>query len=285
MLGFERLGIPVETGGQGLKIGVSPFTVFDENGEGIRCGLDIGCLQKYEISRGRGEHRPWWEGEEGIFFFKVHAHPSALSEARRIFPMPQSLGRNAFVDAIPALRKQRAERHPTLDIFGVMTAGGLRAAACAQIKGGPWRSLVGIMKERKGSEIRSPASVRVPPIEATAYFRTMAQSRLALSLPSHGGNDGPWCSYRHVEAWALGVPVLTLRPKDYHVFNVHAAGGWFEIADDLSNLRSVLGQLLADADGVREAGERAATYYDENFSPERHAVYVLETIKNNRRTQ
>jgi hypothetical protein len=270
----------VEVCPTGPKIGISPFSIHYEGGSVARCGIDIGCLQKNELSRGKGESHPWWEGKPGIFFFKVHANPTLLDPEKRIFPMPQSIGRNVFVDSIPRLRTLRACQPNRLDVFGIMTAGGLRAEACFQVRAGGWHSLVGIMKDRKGSLRSTPRAVMVPPMDATTYFLTMAISRLALSLPSHGTNDGPWCSYRHVEAWALGVPVLTIRPKEYHVFG-DPKGCWYEMNDVLSNLKDTIDEALADREGLQSAGQRAARYFDENFSPERHAAYVLETIERN----
>jgi len=278
ILGFERLGIPVQIKAQSPKIGVTPFIVRYEDGRSVLCGHDIGCLQKNELSRGRGETHPWWEGKRDIFFFKVHASPTLLDPERLIFPMPQSLGRNIFLDLILPLRKWRTARKPTLDIFGVLAAGGLRAEACRIIKSGPWAAMVGIYKSRKGGT-PAPPDVFIPGLEPEDYLRAMATAELALSLPSHGGEEGPWCSYRHVEAWALGVPVLTIHPNAYHIFGEPGRGCWYGAAADLSDLKAVAERILADGyTPLDEAGRNAAAYFDAYFAPECHAEHVLHVI-------
>jgi hypothetical protein len=192
--------------------------------------------------------------------------------------MPQTLGRDIFLEMIKPLREQRAKLGPCRDIFGIFTAGGHRAEACRRIKDGPWTSVVGIGKGRKG-EPAPPRDVFRPLLSAPDYFETMAMTRLALSLPSHGMSEGPWCSYRHVEAWSLGVPVLTIKPKNYAVFKDPEPRPWIEIADDLSNLQDAIAAALADKERLEETGRAGAAYFDAHFTPERHAGHVLETIE------
>jgi hypothetical protein len=279
ILGFERLGIPTQIKAQGAKIGVTPFIVRYEDGRSVLCGHDIGCIQTSQLSQGKGEVDPWWRGREGIFFFKVHACPELLNPENRIFDMPQAVGHNAFLSALPQLRAKRADGIRKLDVFGILAAGGLREDACRKIKEGPWRTMVGIYKPRKGGA-PVPIDVSTPGLELDEYARTMATSKLALSLPSHGAAGGPWCSYRHVEAWALGVPVLTIHPSSYRVFGEPGRGCWFGAADDLSDLNGVVGFALADKfTPLEEAGRNAMEYFDRYFSPERHALHVLHTIE------
>jgi len=157
--------------------------------------------------------------------------------------------------------------------------GGLRAAACLKIKAGPWKSLVGIGTERKRSAEKIPPGVFLARLASTAYFRTMSTAEIAVSLPSHGAAEGPWCSYRNIEAWALGVPVLTIRPKNYFTFKEPEPGCWIEMAEDLSDLPAVISQALSDKGKLEEMGQAAMRYFDENFTPEQHARYVLGTIE------
>ncbi len=280
--GFQGLGIPVEIPSQGPKIGVTPFSVHFEDGTIAICGHDIGCREKHRLSRGTGEEHPWFEAARGpVFFFKVHAHPLLLGPAGGIFPMPQALGRDIYLEMIKPLREKRAKEGPSLDVFGIFAAGGQRAEACRRIQAGPWESLVGIGRGRKG-EPPPPRDVSRPLLSAPEYFEAMARTRLALSLPSHGMSEGPWCSYRHVEAWALGVPVLTFAPRNYAVFGDPAPRPWIEIADDLSDLQDAIAAALGDKERLEEIGQAGADYFDAHFTPERHAGHVLETIEANR---
>ena len=278
--GFRRVGLTVLIHTPGPKIGVTPFSVHFDSGAVVSCGHDIGCLDKAHLSQGKGEINPWWKGKADIFFFKVHATPAVLNSAARVFPMPQALGRNEFLPMIEGLRKARKSQKPAYDVFGLFTGGGSRAEACRRIKAGIWTSLVGIGRGRKGEG--APANdVYHPLMEMGGYFKTMATTRLALSVPSHGAGDGPWTSYRHVEAWALGVPVLTFKPKNYNVFGAPGAPlpCWVEVEDDFSNLADKVNEALGDADLLRWAGENAARYFDEHLSPEAHAAHVLRTIE------
>jgi hypothetical protein len=279
IVGFERLGLPVIQGAAGPKIGVTPFVVFYEDGSSVNCGHDIGCLEKNALSQGRGESRPWWKEHDDVFFFKVHANPAMLDPEKRIFPMPQALGRNIFINQIADLRALRSTLGTSIDVFGLFTGGGLRAEACRRIKAMPLKSQVGIGRGRRGGP-SVPPDVFSPLLPAESYFKTMARTKLALSLPSHGTNGGPWCSYRHVEAWALGVPVLTLAPKGYFVFGDPLPGAWFEVEDDLSNLHDTIDIALSRPEVLKSTGEFAAAYFDKYFAPERQAEYVLRTIEN-----
>ncbi|MCK9603957.1 MAG: hypothetical protein M0R66_06345 [Candidatus Omnitrophica bacterium] len=280
-LGFRNIGVKVIVEGEARKIGVIEFRLEFEDGREVTCGHDIGCLQKNELSRGKGEERPWWEGRIGeVFFFKTHASPSVLSTNRRIFPIPQAIGREVFLSMIPEERARVDRVPPTLDVFGVFTAGGARAEACRRVMEGPWKSIVGIMRRRKHSMDPLPLSIMTAPLDPGLYFKTMAASRLALSFPSHGeGGEGPWCSFRTVEAWSLGVPVVTFRPSNYYVFARPEEPFWFEVAADLSDLGLVLNEALSDSARLADFRARSRAHFDRHFAPVRVAEYVARTVE------
>lgn len=278
--GFHAAGAEVAVEGEPAKIGVIEFHLEFADGRVAVCGHDIGCLQKNELSRGKGETRPWWEDRVGeIFFFKTHASPSALDPSRRIFPIPQALGREVFLPMIPAMRARVDRGAASLDVFGVFTDGGVRVEACRRVKAGPWTSLVGIMKQRKGHS-PVPRDIVTAPLDPAMYFEAMAASRVALSFPSHGeGGDGPWCSFRTVEAWSIGVPVLTFRPSNYHVFAQPEEPFWLEVAADLSDFGPVLNAALEDPARLADFRARSREHFDHYFHPARVAEYVVRTVE------
>lgn len=278
--GFHAAGVDVAVEGEPAKVGVIEFRLEFADGRVAVCGHDIGCLQKNELSRGKGETRPWWADRVGeVFFFKTHASPSALDPSRRIFPIPQAIGREAFLAMIPAMR-ERVDRGPaSFDVFGVFTDGGARIEACRRVKAGPWTSCVGIMKHRKGHS-PVPRDIVTAPLEPAMYLEAMAASRIALSFPSHGeGGEGPWCSFRTAEAWSIGVPVLTFRPSNYHVFARPEEPFWFEVAADLSDFGPVLNAALEDSDRRADMREASRAHFDRHFRPARVAEYVVRTVE------
>lgn len=279
--GFREAGVEVVVEGKPEKIGVTEFHLLFDDGREAVCGHDIGCLQKHELSRGKGETRPWWGGRIGeVFFFKTHASPFILDPSRRIFPIPQALGRESFLSMIPAMR-ERIDRTPkALDVFGVFTAGGARVEACRKVKAGPWMSHVGVMKQRKGHHDSLPPGVVTAPLDPAIYFEAMASARLALSFPSHGeAGEGPWCSFRTVEAWALGVPVVTFRPSNYYVFACPEEPFWFEVSPDLSNLGPILNAALEDKKRLQDYRDRSRAHFDLHFTPERVVTYIAKIVE------
>lgn len=277
--GFHAAGVEVVIEGEPAKIGVIEFRLEFADGRAAVCGHDIGCLQKNELSRGKGETRPWWADRIGeVFFFKTHASPSALDPSRRIFPIPQAIGRETFPAMIPEMRARVDRGAASVDVFGVFTDGGARVEACRRVKAGPWTSLVGIMKQRKG-HLPVPREVVTAPLEPAIYLEAMASARLALSFPSVGTVEGPWCSFRMVEAWSIGVPVVTFRPSNYYVFARPEEPFWFEVAADLSDLGLVLNEALSDSARLADFRARSRAHFDRHFAPVRVAEYVARTVE------
>lgn len=266
--GFGLLGIRTDAAPLVEKTRAVPV-VLVYGSEKIKTFIDI-SVKANEIVEKYADGR--------AFYFKTHLNPAIAVEGRRIFPMPQTLGQMEFLDMIPKLRALRAGHEPKIDVFGVFTAGNLRSQACRIVLGlGLKRALVGINKSR-GKANLIPKDLRTPRIVSGAYFRMMAESRAALSIPSC---RGAWCSFRSVEAWSLGVPMLTVPPDNYVVFG-NPERCWIETRADLSDLGAMIGWTLDHKDKAREIGIRGMEYFDRFLRPERHAEHILRTVENGR---
>jgi glycosyltransferase involved in cell wall biosynthesis len=270
-LGFQSLGAKVIAPTKDEERAVVPFMVVLEGGSQVKCAIDVRIDNDKILGQADGE----------TFYFKTHINASLIDRKRRIFPMPQSLGRMEFLGEIGDLRARReAGKSPAVDVFGVFQGGGMREKAVAIAKSGKWDSIVGIYKPRS---VRSPIDrpILCSHLSPAKYFETMAAARIALSFSSHGSavNPGPWCSFRHVEAWSLGVPLITTPPNGYNVFGEHGRC-WIETKADLSDLFDKIGWALEHQGEAEAIGNRGREYFDHYLLPERHAGYVLETIEN-----
>jgi len=250
-----------------------PVDVKYSSGRVVRVFVDI-SVKKSNIDRARADGRS--------VYFKTHYNTDLLSEKQRIFPLPQAMGNIDFVDQLPILRRKRERRVEFFyDVFGLFSYNPQRAMAVDIVKRMGIASFVGINKipnSNRGATI--DPRILCPRISNARFIAEMSRSALAISFPSYRGfkGGGPWCSFRHVEAWAVGTPVVTIKPRAYAVIG-NPTPFWFETKDDLSDLSDVIRSALADERIRKEFSARSVAYFDEYHHPESVARYFLRTIE------
>jgi hypothetical protein len=268
--GLSRIGVKTQYPSRYENIAVVPIDVRYSATRVVRVYLDI-SVKKSTIDKTIADGRN--------IYFKTHYNTDLFSEKQRIFHLPQSLGNVGFVDQVPILRRKRERRGAFYqDVFGLFAYNDQRAAAVDIVKKMGITSLVGINKVRPVVVVdRRPLCAR---ISNDRFIAEMSRSALALSFPSYRGfaGGGPWCSFRHVEAWAVGTPVVTIKPRAYAVIG-NPEPFWFETKDDLSDLSDVIRAALADERTRKEFSARSIAYFDEYHHPESVARYFLRTIE------
>jgi hypothetical protein len=270
--GFRILGYEVRVGVERKVVAVPFRIVFTEKRE-VACCLDISVKKDAIV-------KEMWNGR--YYYFKTHLNPLLMLKYPRLYPIPQAMAHVEYLAVLRKLRKEREKREAegqlAPDVFGVFAYAKLRMDAVRIVKQMNVQSVVGINKKEAEGEV--PEDLRIERMDSGEYMRTMAISKLALAFPSYGGEAGrgPWASFRHVEAWALGVPVVTTKPMDY-LLPGEPNNAWIEVRKDLTDLKEKIEAALKDDALRKEIGKRGRRYFEQYFRPEHHAQYVLGVIE------
>lgn len=272
--GFRKLGVEVKKAAQDPEIRSTPFNVVMANGKRIECWNDGTCNT---VSSAPPE---WYKTDS--WCFKTHLiYPAERVGLRRLRPMPQAMGYPDFRSCQDKLIAQRATGHRATDIIGLFANNdkGLRIQACRilkELKGKAWKIRVSMNKDRKGRQ-PIPRDLFSGRLSRAEHYQALAASNLSLCLP--GGMHSPWTSYRHVESWSLGVPVLTIPiPENYEVLG-REDKCWIEMKPDLSDMIEKIEYCLANPAIAEAIGWAGKEHFIKWHTPEAHARYIMSTLE------
>jgi hypothetical protein len=274
LMGFEKLGVEVKKADQDPEIRATPFNLIMASGKKIKCWHDGTCNYL------RTALPEWYS--DGSWCFKTHLiYPAGRVGMLHLRSMPQAMGFPDYRSCQEKLIAARAAGERESDVIGLFANNdkGLRIKACRMLKdleGKRWRIRVSMNKQRTGRQ-PIPPDLFTDRLNRAEHYQALAAADLSLCLP--GGINSPWSSYRHVESWSLGVPVLTIPIPQEYEFNGREDKCWIEMAPDLSDMVEKIEYYLANPEAAEAIGWAGLQHFNKWHTPEAHARYVMRTLE------
>ena len=276
-LGMRRLGVRIEisrkwvdkyrppSNPRGLIVYPIEF-VFGEKRKLVM--FDINTIPDRNVNRLMGD---------GNMYFKIHVRRSDVKRWG-IIPAPNSASRLEFLDQLEYCCEQKNTRNYKRDFFfvGWHDDNGMRMDTVKRIRKMGIREYTGLLPFKHHTRV--PIPLLPPGGERMKYWDHLfhqVYSKLNLALP--GGRHLPYVSFRHVELWGMGCVVISKRPDCVLVGDPDPSS--IMIIYDFCNLEKMVRYYLDHDEEREEIGRRGKEYYDEWLQPEKHAVYMINKVK------
>lgn len=276
-LGFQKLGVRMEISSKWVKklnppsnprgLIVYPIEfVFGEKRKLIL--FDINTIPDRHVNRLMGK---------GRMYFKIHVRRSDVRKWG-IIPAPNSASRLDLLDGLEHFREQKNKKKYQRDFFfvGWHDDDGMRMETVRRIRKMKIREYTGLLPFKHHTRV--PTNLLPPGGERMGYLDHLfyqVYSKLNLALP--GGSHLPYVSFRHVELWGMGCVVISKRPDCVLVGDPDP--GSIMVIYDFCNLEKVVKYYLENDEEREEIGRKGKEYYDEWLQPEKHAVYMINKVK------
>jgi len=276
-LGMKRLGVRIEisrkwvdkyrppSNPRGLIIYPIEF-VFGEKRKLVM--FDINTIPDRNVNRLM---------RDGNMYFKIHVRRGDVKKWG-IIPAPNSASSVDYLDGLEYFRRLRSQKNNGFDFMfvGWHDDDGMRMETVKRIRKMGIREFTGLLPFKHHTKV--PKSL-LPPggerLHPGKHWTFQAVSRLNLALP--GGRHLPYVSFRHVELWGFGCTVISKKPDCVLVGDPDPSK--IMVIYNLNNLEEVVRYYLDHDEEREEIGRKGMEYYDEWLQPEKHAVYMINKVK------
>lgn len=272
--GFEELNIPIQKSKKWIKKlhpntnprgpYVYPIEFVFKNKRGLAL-FDIGTVPKNFYPRLMGNNR---------LYFKIHLRPQDRKKYPNVFPAPNSTSRLELIEQLDSYRAIKDAKMYINDFFfsGWHDDDGTRMKAVKLANQQNWKSFAGLQPFKHHTTV--PNSLQIDRMDYKEHLKMQCQSKINLALP--GGRALPYCSFRHVELWAMGAFVLSYKPTCIMPGNVNECMGIFK--HDCSNFPKTVDYYLKHDDIREEIAMKGRQYFDTYLTPRAHAEYFIKVF-------
>ncbi len=273
--GFEDLGIPIEKSKKWLKklpIRKNPrgpyvypieFIFSDKRGLAL---FDINTIPRMFFQSVMGENR---------VYFKIHLHRKDRKRFHKVYPAPNSTSSLEIIDNLDYYRGLKDKKEYKHDFFfcGWHDDNGLRMRCVKQVKSQKrWRVYAGLQPFKHHTKV--PKGLFMRRLTYPKHLEHQCKSKVNLALP--GGRALPYCSFRHVELWAMGCFVLSVEPNLILPGDAKSCMGTFK--KDGSDFLRKAEYFIKNDDEREMIAEKGREYFDKYLTPEAHAVHFIRIM-------
>jgi hypothetical protein len=270
--GFDELKIPIQKSKKWInKLKprsnprgpyVYPIEFIFSNKRGLAL-FDIGTVPKNFYPSLMGNNR---------LYFKIHMRPQDRKKYPNVFPAPNSTSRLEILKHLNYYRVISEAGIYYRDFFfsGWHDDDGTRMKCVKLAKSQKWKTEAGLQPFKHHTTVSD--NLKIKRYDYIDHLNMQIYSKINLALP--GGRSLPYCSFRHVELWAMGAFVLSYAPTCIMPGNPLECMGVFK--HDCSNFIKTVDFYLKHDDIRKEIAMNGRKYFDKYLTPRAHAVYFIK---------
>jgi glycosyltransferase involved in cell wall biosynthesis len=272
--GFEELGIPIQESKKWLKRlrprtnprgpYVYPIEFIFEKKRGI-AAFDINTIPRMIFTKFL---------RKDMLYFKIHLHKKD-KKRYKIFPAPNSVSRLSLIDNLDYYRELKDKKEYKYDFFfnGWHDDDGTRMKCVRKAKTQKeWKARVGLQPFKHHTTV--PKYLEDRRMDYEEHLKTQCRSRINLALP--GGRALPYCSFRHVELWAMGCFILSTAPNLILPGEADKCMGIFK--RDMSDFVEQVNYYLEHDEEREQIAQAGRDYFDKYLTPKAHAEYFIKVF-------